>query len=238
MSEAFLLDKRSLGYAEDYVPAPDHVRAAREDAVSAGVPAPSNGVTTALTFLAKVLDAKAVVEIGTGTGATGLALFEGMSPQGVLTSIDPEVGWQLTAKQAFRDRQIASQHFRLIAGRPLEVVNNLRDAAYDLVLVNAEKLEYVEHVAQAERLLRPGGIMLHIEVPVRRKDPLDQFLWNWDATNNNEPFWSTLAEMDLMAPAVEAGFPAETVFEAEIPTQYFKDGGWLAYGARKPGGKP
>ena len=158
MSEAFLLDKRSLGYAEDYVPAPDHVRAAREDAVSAGVPAPSNGVTTALTFLAKVLDAKAVVEIGTGTGATGLALFEGMSPQGVLTSIDPEVGWQLTAKQAFRDRQIASQHFRLIAGRPLEVVNNLRDAAYDLVLVNAEKLEYVEHVAQAERLLRPGGV--------------------------------------------------------------------------------
>ncbi len=161
MSEAFLLDKRSLGYAEDYVPAPDHVRAAREDAVSAGVPAPSNGVTTALTFLAKVLDAKAVVEIGTGTGATGLALFEGMSPQGVLTSIDPEVGWQLTAKQAFRDRQIASQHFRLIAGRPLEVVNNLRDAAYDLVLVNAEKLEYVEHVAQAERLLRPGGVLVH-----------------------------------------------------------------------------
>ena len=160
MSEAFQLDKRSLGYAEDYVPAPDHVRAAREDAVSAGVPAPSNGVTTALTFLAKVLDAKAVVEIGTGTGATGLALFEGMSPQGVLTSIDPEVGWQLTAKQAFRDRQIASQHFRLIAGRPLEVVNNLRDAAYDLVLVNAEKLEYVEHVAQAERLLRPGGVLV------------------------------------------------------------------------------
>ena len=160
MSEAFLLDKRSLGYAEDYVPAPDHVRAAREDAVSAGVPAPSNGVTTALTFLAKVLDAKAVVEIGTGTGATGLALFEGMSPQGVLTSIDPEVGWQLTAKQAFRDRQIASQHFRLIAGRPLEVVTNLRDAAYDLVLVNAEKLEYVEHVAQAERLLRPGGVLV------------------------------------------------------------------------------
>ena len=160
MSEAFLLDQRSLGYAEDYVPAPDHVRAAREDALSADVPAPSNGVTTAPTFLAKTLNAKAVVEIGTGTGATGLALFEGMSPQGVLTSIDPEVGWQLAAKQAFRDHQITSQRFRLIAGRPLEVLNNLRDTAYDLVLVNAEKLEYVEHVAQAERLLRPGGVLI------------------------------------------------------------------------------
>lgn len=113
-----------------------------------------------LTFLAKALDAKAVVEIGTGAGATGLALFQGMNPAAVLTSIDAEVGWQLMAKQAFRDHQIASQRFRLITGRPLEVLNNLRDAAYDIVLVNGDKLEYVEYVAQAERLLRSGGVLV------------------------------------------------------------------------------
>lgn len=160
MSEAFLLDQRSVAFAEDYVPAPDPIRSARTNAVEGGVPAPSNGVTTALTFLAKVLDAKAVVEIGTGTGTTGLALFGGMNPDGVLTSIDSEVGWQLSAKQAFRDRQILSKHFRLIAGRPLEVLNNLRDSAYDIVLVNADKLEYVEYVAQAQRLLRRGGVLI------------------------------------------------------------------------------
>lgn len=160
MSEAFLLDQRSVAYAEDYVPAPDQVRAARDTAVASGAPAPSNGVSTVLTFLARTLDAKAVVEIGTGTGATGLALFAGMNPAGVLTSIDSEVGWQLAAKQALRDHQIASQRFRLIGGRPLEVLNNLRDAAYDLVLVNADKLEYVEYVAQAERLLRRGGVLV------------------------------------------------------------------------------
>ena len=107
-----------------------------------------------------MLDARAVVEVGTGAGVTGLALFQGMNEKGVLTSIDPEVGWQLTAKQAFQANRIPSQRFRLIAGRPLEVLNNLRDGAYDIVLVNTDKLEYVEHVAQAERLLRPGGVLL------------------------------------------------------------------------------
>ena len=160
MSEAFLLDQRSVAYAEDYVPATDHVRAARAAAVASGAPAPSNGVTTTLTFLARVVDAKAVVEIGTGTGTTGLALFEGMNPQGVLTSIDAEVDWQLAARQAFRDQKIASQRYRLIAGRPLDVLNNLRDNAYDIVLANFDKLEYVEYVAQAERLLRHGGLLV------------------------------------------------------------------------------
>lgn len=158
MSENFVLDQRSVAFAEDYVPAPEQVTMARRNAISNDAPAPSNGITTALSFLARVLDATAVVEIGTGTGTTGLALFEGMSPNGVLTSIDSEVDWQLDAKQAFRDQRIASQRFRLISGRPLDVLNNLRDAAYDLVLINADKLEYVEYVAQAERLLRPGGV--------------------------------------------------------------------------------
>lgn len=160
MSAAFLLNQRSLAYAEDYVPIPDQIRAARDEAITAGAPAPSNGLTTALTFFARLVDAKAVVEVGTGAGVTGLALFQGMNTKGVLTSIDPEVGWQLTAKQAFVANRIPSQRFRLIAGRPLEVLNNLRDGAYDIVLVNTDKLEYAEHVAQAERLLRPGGLLL------------------------------------------------------------------------------
>jgi len=160
VSENFVLDPRSVAFAEDFVPAPEQVRIARRNAIAADAPAPSNGITTALTFLARILDATAVVEIGTGTGTSGLALFEGMNPKGVLTSIDSEVDWQLDAKQAFRDHQIPSQRFRLIAGRPLDVLNNLRDAAYDLVLINADKLEYVEYVAQAERLLRVGGVAL------------------------------------------------------------------------------
>lgn len=90
-------------------------------------------------------------------------------------------------------------------------------------------------VAECWRLLRPGGVMMHIEVPVRRTESFDQFLTNWDATHNNEPFWSTLGEMDLIGPAVRAGFDQAEVFEATAPTLNAKQGGWLAYGARKSG---
>jgi len=114
------------------------------------------------------------------------------------------------------------------------------DESFDLVVshimlheVSATALDAI--LVECHRLLKPGGIMLHVEVPVRRKDPLDQFLWNWDATNNNEPFWSTLAEMDLRAPAVRAGFDAGSVFETDIPSLTTQGSVWLGYGARKAG---
>ena len=40
------------------------------------------------------------------------------------------------------------------------MLNNLRDSAYDLVFINGDKLEYVEYFAQAQRLLRPGGLIV------------------------------------------------------------------------------
>ena len=43
-----------------------------------------------LTFLARAVQARAVVEVGTGTGQSGLALFAGMQPDGILTSVDLE----------------------------------------------------------------------------------------------------------------------------------------------------
>jgi predicted O-methyltransferase YrrM len=135
------------------------VRQAREDALVAGLEPISTGVAATLTFLTRALAAKAVVEIGTGTGATGLALLAGMDPDGVLTSLDTDADWQLEARAAFLRTGIAPRCFRLIAGAALDVLPKLRDAAYDLVLIDGDKLEYVEYVAQAIRLLRPGGIL-------------------------------------------------------------------------------
>jgi len=112
------------------------------------------------------------------------------------------------------------------------------DGSFDLVvshilLHETSRPALARIVAEAHRLLAPGGVMLHVEVPVRRTDPFDQFLVNWDSLNNNEPFWSTLGEMDLVGPALDAGFPRDGIFEAVIPSQKAKVGDWLGYGARK-----
>lgn len=154
------LDSRSLAWADDLVPFVEAVRTARDQAVLSGAPALSNGACSTLTALAKAVDARTVVEIGTGTGASGLAFFAGMNPDGVLTSIDAQTQWQMEARRAFTHERIPTRRFRLIPGRPLDVLNNLRDSAYDIVFVNGDKLEYAEYLDQALRLLRPGGVVI------------------------------------------------------------------------------
>ena len=170
------LDSRSLSYADDLIPAVEAVRTAREQAVLSGAPALSNGACATLTMLARALDAQAVVEIGTSTGASGLAFFAGMNERGVLTSIDAQAQWQVKARQAFIAERIPTRRFRLIPGSPLDVLNNLRDGAYDIVFINGDKLEYAEYLDQALRLLRPGGLVILNEVLWRNKvaDPSDE----------------------------------------------------------------
>lgn len=154
------VDARSWGFAEDFDAASEQLRHSREAALELGIDSLGTGAASVLSFLAKVVTAKAVVEIGTGTGTSGLALFAGMATDGILTSIDPEAERQAEARRAFTDAGIPSRRFRLIAGAPLEVLPKLQDGAYDLVFINGDKLEYVEYVAQSLRLLRHGGLVI------------------------------------------------------------------------------
>jgi SAM-dependent methyltransferase len=72
--------------------------------------------------------------------------------------------------------------------------------------------------AESHRLLRPGGLVLHIEQPQYTPDmPLfEQAMRDWDAFYNNEPFWSTLHEIDLDARLVEAGFASERLIHGSV----------------------
>lgn len=150
----------SLAYAEAFVPESDHARRARDRAAELGQPCISNGVAATLTFLARSIAVRAAVEIGTGAGVSALALLAGMADDGVLTSIDTEAENQLVARRVLSDAGITSRRMRLIAGQPLVVLPKLTDGAYDLVFVDGDPLEYVEYVAQAEHLLRSGGLLV------------------------------------------------------------------------------
>lgn len=117
---------------------------------------------------------------------------------------------------------------------------DFEDESFDLVVshillheTSARALRNI--VRECHRLLKPGGVMLHVEVPIRPKDPFDRFLARWDSLHNNEPFWGTLAETDLVAVAVEAGFRRDSVIETVTNTAYHKVGGWMVYAARKEG---
>lgn len=150
----------SWAYAEDFVAESEAGAVARENATKLGLTPLPRGTASALTLLAKAAQARAVVEIGTGSGASGLALFAGMQPDGVLTSVDVEPEHQQLARRSFVSVGIPTQRFRLIAGAALTVLPKLSDGAYDLVFVDADKLEYAEYVEQGLRLLRHGGVLV------------------------------------------------------------------------------
>jgi predicted O-methyltransferase YrrM len=140
--------------AEDEV-----LRAARSRAKEVGVAPIGAGGGATLRFLAAVTEARAVVEVGTGTGVSGVWMLRGMRPDGVLTTVDTEAEHQRLAKQAFTEAGVAPQRVRLIPGAALEVLPRLTDGHYDMVFCDGDKLEYVDYLTEAMRLLKPGGIV-------------------------------------------------------------------------------
>jgi predicted O-methyltransferase YrrM len=133
--------------------------AARARGHELGTPGVSTGAGAALKFLATVLAARAVVEVGTGVGVSGLCLLAGMAPDGVLTSIDIDPEVQRSAKRSFIDSGAAPGRMRLIMGQALEVLPRLTDGGYDLVFVDADPADYPNYHEHGVRLLRPGGVL-------------------------------------------------------------------------------
>ncbi len=135
------------------------MEAARARADEVGVVPIGTGGGAALRFLASILEARAVVEIGTGTGVSGLWLLRGMRPDGVLTTVDVEAEHQRLAKQSFSEAGIPAQRARTIPGAALDVLPRLTDGHYDLVFCDGDKAEYAAYLKEALRLLRPGGVV-------------------------------------------------------------------------------
>jgi predicted O-methyltransferase YrrM len=82
-----------------------------------------------------------------------------MAADGQLVSIDVESENQRAAKEAFTEAGIPSTRYRLINGSAADVLPRMRDAAYDLVFVDADKSAYAVYYEQAVRMLRPGGVV-------------------------------------------------------------------------------
>jgi predicted O-methyltransferase YrrM len=154
-----MLNEASMTYVESFCAEDDVVLGARERGRELGcTPIGAAGGAT-LRVLAAATGARSIVEVGTGAGVSALYLLGGMAADGVLTTIDVEGEHQRAAKEAFTAAGVAPGRYRLINGSATEVLPRLRDAAYDLVLVDADKTAYSVYYEQALRLLRPGGVV-------------------------------------------------------------------------------
>lgn len=190
--EGAIINAESLAYAEAFAHDDEHSRTARKRAEQFGIAPLSPASASVLTLMASLVHARAIVEVGTGTGVSTLALMSGMSDDGMLTSVDLEAEHQRAARQIFTEAGVASQRYRLIPGAALDVLPRLTDNGYDMAFVDGDKIEYPDYLAAAENLVRPGGVIV-----------FDNVLWHDKVADQGQRDSDTTAIRDMLIQASE-----------------------------------
>ena len=113
-----------------------------------------------LEMVARMIDARKVLEIGTLGGYSALWLLRGMPADGRILTLekDPE---HAELARSFVERAGEEGRVELRVGDARELVPELGpDGGWDLVFVDADKESYTLYLEEAARLLRPGGVLL------------------------------------------------------------------------------
>ncbi|MGB5315194.1 MAG: O-methyltransferase [Robiginitalea sp.] len=118
-----------------------------------------------LSLISTLLRPQAILEIGTYTGYSALCLAEGLSPDGELITIDKNDELASIQKRYFNRSPHGSQ-IKRYTGLALEVLPGI-EKVFDLVFIDADKMEYPEYFEQVLPKVRPGGVIL-----------LDNVLWS------------------------------------------------------------
>jgi len=111
-----------------------------------------------LSLLARAIGAKRVLEIGTFTGYSSLALALGLPDDGEVITCDIDRKNTSAAKQYWA-RHPAGARIRLEIGRATETIKRL-DGPFDLVFIDADKENYIAYWDACVPKVRSGGLIL------------------------------------------------------------------------------
>lgn len=112
-----------------------------------------------LRLVAQLSGARRIVDIGTFTGYSALAMAEVLPDSGKIVTIENNPDHAKTA-QGFFDRSPSGFKITLRKGNALEILKTLPDAKTDLVFIDADKQNYGAYYRESMRILRNGGLIL------------------------------------------------------------------------------
>lgn len=113
--------------------------------------------------------------------------------------------------------------FRQQNAEALEFDDNSMDVVFSSMFLHELPEKAIRaFLAEAHRVLRPGGVMLNMELPPNSAlQPYDQFYLDWDGYYNNEPFYKGFRDQDPRELCSSAGFPADAFFDSVMPRYTF-----------------
>lgn len=133
-----------------------------------------------MAFLARLIDARRYLEIGTFTGYSSLAVTMAMPPEGRTVACDISAEWTDIAQRYWR-RAGVDERIRLELRPALETLETLlasgAEESFDLAFIDADKESYIDYFERCHELVRPGGLIM-----------LDNTLWSGrvvDATDTS-----------------------------------------------------
>jgi len=161
-----------------------------------------------------------ILDIGCTVGASTLPLADAF-PRAEVYGIDVAETFVRYADARSKSLGRAVHFAQMNAER-----TDFRDGHFDLVVshlffheTSAKAVRNVMH--EARRLLAPGGLMLHSDVPEANQfhpELYDQWWRDWTTHYNAEPFRATLRDTSLVQAAVNAGFESSNMYETKVPS--------------------
>jgi len=130
-----------------------------------------------LSMIAKLIQPKNVLEIGTYTGYSALCIAEGLAKKGTIDTIDKNEELEDLQSKYFQKSGFRNQ-IKQHVGNALEIIPTI-DKKFDLVFIDADKSNYSNYFHLIIDKMNTGGIILSDNVLwsgkiVEKLDPKDK----------------------------------------------------------------
>ena len=158
-----------------------------------------------------------ILDIGCGLGHNSVPVALGF-PDAQMYAVDVAAPMLRYGHARAQDLGATKLIFKQGNAEALDFPDQHFDLIYSTMFVHETSYKALHRImAECRRLLRPGGLHVHLEQPpFHGMSPFEQFLRDWDAYYNNEPFWSTVHSLQMTDVMAKAGFDRASLFETKV----------------------
>jgi len=179
------------------------------------------------------LKVKRMLDEGCSSGGSE-PIYCAAYPNAELHAIDVSAGMIRYAHAKMETRGLAV-HFSQQNAEKTDFPDNHFDLIVSNIMLHETSAKALPKIMkECYRILKPGGVVVHLDVPLRNNqlDLYTQWYRDWSTHFNNEPFWGSLHDMDVKAKIIAGGFKPENTFDTMAPNSS-GTGVWWVCGGRK-----